>query len=321
MAQFIKTIQNFAFVNNLWEKNSKIIIGVSGGSDSACLLDILAKLKPKYKFELHIVHINYALRGEYSQKDEIFVKELSKKYNIPSTVFKPKKADYKGNLENNLREIRYAFFEKMRLELGFDLVAVAHNQDDQAETVLMRIMRGSGLSGLSAMKAKTKKIIRPLLQTSKKDILAYVKENKLKYRTDKSNSDTKFTRNNIRHKLLPYLEKNFNPTIKKTLSDWSQSVADDYAFIEQEAQCFVGLVCKNKYAHFSVKEFEQLHMSIQRQVLRNVTQQLKNTAKDVESKQIEEMIKLIKSVKSKDQKALICGLNISKKGGKVDIRC
>ena len=320
MAQFIKTIQNFAFANNLWEKGSRIIIGVSGGSDSVCLLDILSKLKSKYDLQLHITHINYALRGEDSEKDEIFVRELSKKYNIPLTVFKPKKADYKGNLENSLREIRYAFFEKLRSEMNFDLVAVAHNQDDQAETVLMRIIRGSGLNGLSAMNAKTKKIIRPLLQTSKKDILAYAKENKLKCRTDKSNSDIKFTRNNIRHKLLPYLEKNFNPAIKKTLSQWSVIVASDYEFIDQSAQLFAEKVYKNKCAHFNAQDFLSQHSAIQRQALRIIANNLKKTTLDIENGQIEEMIKIINSGKSKNQKALICGLNISKKGGKVDIR-
>ena len=227
MAQFVKTIQNFAFLNDLWEKDSKIIVGVSGGSDSVCLLDVLNKLAPKYGFQLHIAHVNYGLRDKASDLDEVFVRKLAAKYELPLSVLIAKKRQYSGNLESNLRKIRYDYFEELRLEIGFDNVAVAHNQDDQAETVLMRIIRGSGLNGLSAMKAKSVKIIRPLLGTSKGDILAYVKENKLKYRTDKSNADIKFLRNSIRHGLLPYLEKNFNPSIKKTLSEWSIAVACD----------------------------------------------------------------------------------------------
>jgi len=299
MAQLIKTIQNFAFANNLWEKNSKIIIGVSGGSDSACLLDIFSKLAPKYDLDLHIAHVNYGLRGEDSKKDELFVRELAKKYNISFTVLKPKKAEYRGNLESNLRQIRYDFFEQLRKELNFDLVAVAHNQDDQAETVLMRIMRGSGLNGLSAMKAKTKNIIRPLLQTSKADILAYLKQNKLPCRTDKSNFDKKFTRNGIRGGLLPYLEKHFNPAIKETLADWSVTVADDYEFIAQNAEIFTKDICNNKCADFSGQKFLLLHPSMQRQVLRNIVSTLKENTIDLENGQIEEIVKVIKSVKSK----------------------
>ncbi len=321
MAQFVKTIQNFAFNNELWKKNSKVVLGISGGPDSACLLDIFSKLAPKYNLEIQLAHVNYALRGEDSVKDEIFVRELAKKYGFNITVLKPKKSEYKGNLESALRNIRYNFFEKLRSSLNFDLIAVAHNQDDQAETVLMRIMRGSGLAGLSAMQTKTGNIIRPLLETSKADILDYMKKNNLKYRTDKSNKNKKFTRNSVRHGLLPYLEKNFNPAIKKTLGDWSQNVASDYAFIEKSAQIFVELVCNNKCATFSASKFISKHDAIKRQVLRSIINELKKNVLDIESGQIEEMIKLIKSVKSKTQKANIGGLNISKKGDKVDIRC
>lgn len=321
MTQLIKTIQNFAFVGQLWEKNSKLVLCISGGSDSACLLDIFSKLEPKYNLQLHIAHVNYALRGEDSKADEVFVRELAKKYNVAVSVLKPKKSQYKGNLENSLREIRYAFFEKLRQELKFDLIVVAHNQDDQAETVLMRIIRGSGLAGLSAMKPKTNRIIRPLLQTSKKEILAYLKENKLKFQTDKTNFDTKFTRNKVRHNLLPYLEKNFNPAIKQTLSEWSFSVSDDYAFIERSAQFFVDSVCKNKCANFSAQEFLAQDRAIARQALRSIAKNVQDNMLDLESGQIEELLKVIKSAKSKSQKARISGLNISKKGDKVDIRC
>lgn len=319
MANLIKKIQNFAFQNNLWERGSKIVLGVSGGPDSVVLLDIFNHLAKKYDFQLHIAHVNYGLRGKDSQKDEIFVRELGEKYDIAVNVLKPKKAEYKGNLENSLRKIRYDFFEQIRQKLNFDLVAVAHNQDDQAETVLMRIIRGSGLSGLGAMKAKTNGTIRPLLCASRKEILAHIKQKKLVYRVDKSNLDTKFTRNSIRHGLLPYLEKNFNPSIKKTLSEWSAIVADDYDFIDKSAERFAKSVCKNKCMDFSAKLFLDLHQSIQRQVLRNILKKMKNSTEDIENQQIEEMIKIIKSSKSKTQKAAIGGLNISKKGDKVEI--
>lgn len=321
MTQAIKIIQNFAFQNNLWQKGSKIVVGVSGGSDSSCLLDILSKLSKKYDFELHVAHVNYGLRGRDSEKDELFVSKLAEKYGVGLSVLSPEKSQYKGNLESGLRKIRYDFFEKIRKELNFDLIAVAHNQNDQAETVLMRIIRGSGLNGLSSMKAKTGKIIRPLLQTKKEDILLYMKQNNLKYRTDRSNLDVKFTRNNVRHKLLPYLEKNFNTSIRQTLSQWSLNVADDYEFIEKEAEIFVKAVCKNSCIHFIAGDFLKLHPSIQRQVLRNIFKKLKNGVQNIEAKQIEEIVKVMKSTKSKSQKAVIGGLKLSKKGDKIDIFC
>ena len=291
---------------------------MSGGPDSVCLLDILYKLSKKYDFELHIAHVNYNLRGRDSKKDELFVKKLAKKYGLAVSVLSSKKKN-KGNLENNLRKIRYDYFEQIRKKLKFNVVAVAHNQDDQAETVLMRIIRGSGLSGLSSMKAKSGNIIRPMLRVSRSEILEYLKKNKLAYRTDKSNLDTKLTRNAIRHKLIPFLEKNFNPGVKKTLSQWSFLVAEDYDFINKNAERFAGNSCKDKCGEFNVKKFRMLHSSIQKQVLRIIFQNLKNTTIDIENQQIEEIIKIIKSSKNKDQKATIGGLNILRKNDKVII--
>lgn len=321
MAKFIKKIQNFSFENNLWENGSRIIIGVSGGSDSVCLLSVFNALKDKYDLKLHIAHVNYRLRGKDSDDDALFVTNLGKKYNIPVTIFVPKKAQYKGNVESNLRNIRYNFFEKLKIKLNFNLIAVAHNQNDQAETVLMRILRGSSLNGLGAMRIRTKNIIRPLLNTSKSDILLYIKENKLKYQTDKSNFDIKFTRNNIRHGLLPYLKKDFNPAIIETISNWSLMVANDYDFINQHAQIFADLAYKNKYSSFLAPDFLLLHPALQCQALKIIGKKIKDDDFNLENSQVNEIIKVIKSEKSKLQKASIGGLNISKKGVRVDIRC
>ena len=112
--QLVKTIQNFAFQNELWEKNSKIVLGVSGGPDSVCLLDVLYNLSKKYNFELHIAHVNYGLRGKDSEKDEKFVRELGEKYRIAVSVYSPSKKEYQGNLENSLRNLRYEYFENLR---------------------------------------------------------------------------------------------------------------------------------------------------------------------------------------------------------------
>ncbi|EKD58225.1 MAG: hypothetical protein ACD_56C00169G0004 [uncultured bacterium] len=319
--QFIKTIQNFAFQNNLFPRGSKIIIGVSGGPDSVCLLNIMTDLSQKYDFQLHIAHVNYGLRGKESDKDEDLVRKMAEKYGQQITVLRLKKSDYKGNLENTLRDIRYEFFEKLRVEMAFDLIAIAHNQDDQAETVLMRVLRGSGLEGLSAIKARSDKLIRPLLKTSKEEILAFNKENKLEFRLDESNKNFDFTRNRLRHELIPYLEKNFNPSIKSTLADWSQIVAEDYEFINQKAERFSSKVCKNKCSYFLADDFLRLHPSIQRQALRNIILNLKETKKDIESGQIEEILKIVRSTKKKSPKAFIGGLKITKNGDKIKIFC
>jgi tRNA(Ile)-lysidine synthase len=318
MAYFAKKIQNFSSQYNLWEKKSKIIIGVSGGPDSVCLLDFFYGLKKKYNFELQIAHVNYGLREKDSDDDEKFVRKLGLKYEIKVNVLKPDKPLYKGNLENSLRNARYDFFEKLRSQEKYDLIAVAHNQDDQAETVLMRMLRGTGLNGLGAMKPKNGNIIRPLLKTSKKDILLYLKEKKLHFRIDKTNNERIFTRNKIRHELFPLLEKDFNPVIKNTLCELSLSIADDYDYIYSQANKFV-LKKIQDGIFFDSELFSKKHLSIQRQIVRRVIHSLVGTLNGLEYAQVEEILKVIKSSKSKAKKAFIGGLNISKKGGKVEI--
>jgi tRNA(Ile)-lysidine synthase len=319
--KFIKTIQNFASQYNLWQKGSKIIIGVSGGPDSVCLLEVLSLLAKKSQFELQIAHVNYGLRGKDSDQDEQFVRKLGEKFDVPVNALKVKKGSSKGNLENSLRNIRYAYFEKLRLEKKFDLIAVAHNGDDQAETVLMRIIRGSGLNGLSAMKPSNGKIIRPLLETPRSEIEAYLKEKHLEFRIDKTNLEPSFARNKIRLQLLPFLEKNYNPAIKKTLGRWSTNVGDDYAFIASKSERFTKRICKNKYAAFDAQAFFSQHVAIQRQVLRNVYTQLLGGTENLENQHIEEILKVAGSSKNKIKKARIAGLNVLKKGDKVEIFC
>jgi len=162
MTNLTKKVQNTIFQHNLFSRGAKIILAVSGGPDSVCMLDIFTKIRRKYNLQLIIVHVNYALRGRDSEKDGKLVRKLAKKYNIPFFVLQPKIKN-QANLENQLRDIRYAFFEKIRLENNFDLISVAHNLNDQVETFLMRVIRGAGLQGLSAMKHKNGNVIRPLL--------------------------------------------------------------------------------------------------------------------------------------------------------------
>jgi len=317
--QFIRKVQNFSSQYELWEKGSRIIVGVSGGPDSACLLDVLCFLAEKYDFQLQIAHINYGLRGQDSLNDEKLVKELAKKYKLKLNILRPKKTLYKGNIENILRNIRYEYFERLRIKTGFDLVAVAHNQNDQAETVLMRIIRGAGLNGLSAMRPKAGKIIRPLLQTSRAEIVAFLKEKKLVYRMDKSNEQSDILRNKIRRELLPNLQKDYNASIIETLAEFSFSIADDYDFIEKSAKNFASSVCKKNKAIFLDNDFLTLHESLQRQSLRQIIMTINGQVKDIEYGHIEEIRKIIKSKKSKTKNAVIGGLKISKKGARIEI--
>lgn len=314
MKNLIKKIQDVVSLNNLWERNSKIVIGVSGGPDSVCLLDVLVKIKEKLSLELHIVHVNYGLRGKSSEKDEELVQNLAQKYQIGLSVLGVEKLKKSEIAEEKLRNIRYDFFEKVRKELGFDWIAVAHNRDDQVETFLMRVIRGSGLKGLSGMKYKNGKIIRPLLGISRREILEYLKGNKLKSREDKTNKESLFFRNKIRNKLIPYLENNFNPNIKKTIFDATLNIEEDLSLIS-------GLLDAKlvENSDFRVSKICKIHPALQKRIILRKIIDIKGNSKDIESSHIREIMKIIKSKKGKNQIFLFQGLKLIRKGDRLNL--
>ena len=313
MPNLIKKIQNHIFANSLFERGAKIVLGVSGGPDSTLLLDIFFKLQKKYNLELSIAHVNYHLRGKDSDSDESFVKRLAQKYNLPLEILKAKIGE-KNKSEESLRLVRYAFFEEVRKENNFDLIAVAHNADDQAETVLMRLIRGTGLKGLSAMQPKNGKIIRPLLDTSRKEIIAYLKKNKLGYRTDQTNKESIYLRNKIRNKLIPYLEKNFNPRVRSVLAKSAKTFGEDYAVIEELTE---KAWPENK--KLSVKKILILPIAIQKRIIQKALAQKMPKNIPENFNQIEEILKALKSPKNKNQVVRCAGLKMTRYGDKIKL--
>ncbi len=318
MKNLIKKFQNISHQYDLWKKGDKIVVACSGGPDSTCMLDIFAKLQKKYDLELLTTHVNYGLRGKDSDRDEEFVKNLAEKYGIkvfyltPALSLKKEKGKKNFPSENELRDIRYEFFEKVRRENNFDLVAVAHTLDDQAETYLMRVIRGSGLAGLSAMKHKNKNIIRPLLGITKKEILEYLKSNKLSYRIDKTNKEVPFLRNKIRNKLIPLLKKKYNPNIKETFYNSSLSIAEDYDFINELAEKYFR---KNK--KLAIGKILKLSLALQKRVILKAIEKKTGNLKDIEMANVEEVLKAMKSVKSKNQIVKFRGLKFMRKGDRI----
>lgn len=310
------------------------MVACSGGSDSVCMLDVFAKLAPKYDLKLIVAHVNYGLRGRDSDGDEKFVRKLAEKYGVrffPLTL-NPSPKGRGGISENALREIRYEFFEKVRRKNKFDYIAVGHMLDDQAETFLMRIIRGAGLAGMASMKFKTvhpvkypqggvgkaefnrASIIRPLLGTAKKEVLEYLDRTDRTYRTDKTNKEIPFLRNKIRNELIPLLEKKYNPNIKKTLYKSSLSIAEDYDLISEIAKDFYR---KNK--KLKAIAILKLHPALQKRVILKAIENIKPDLKDIESAHIGEIIKIVKSAKSKRQIVKFQGLKIARIGDKITL--
>lgn len=229
--KFLENLKQF----NL-KKNTSILLAVSGGEDSVTMLDLFSKYKDMFNLNLFVCHFNHSLRKE-ADFDENFVKNLSIKYNLK---FFSKKEDVekfsyenKFSTEEGARILRYKFFNEVIESENIDFLATAHNKDDLAETVIMRILRGTGINGLIGITKKRNNIIRPLLDFSKAQIKNYVLENNLKFVQDNTNFLDVYKRNNIRLNLIPKLKKDFNPNVVDALCKLS-TIACDYDNISKE---------------------------------------------------------------------------------------
>ena len=280
-------IKEFIAKEKLIVYGETILIGVSGGPDSIFLLHILNNLKYELGFNLHIVHYNHNLRN-FSNKDQKFVQDVSKKLNIPFSTQTAtlKSLPTKGSIEQWAREKRYKFFLKTAKKLKINKIALGHTQNDLAETVLMRILRGSGLQGIQAIRPtrliEGLNVIRPLLSIRKNEILKYLEVNKIKFQEDPTNNSIKFTRNNVRHKLIPYIEQHYNQNILEILSNFSNNLSNDFSFIKAYSNKVFKQIAKTSENKIILdkEKFTTLHVSIQNMIIRTSIEQLKgNTNK------------------------------------------
>jgi len=315
---FIKNVQNTASKHALWKRGDSFIVGVSGGPDSICLFHTLLFLQKKYEFSLHVAHVNYGLRGTDSQKDESFVRKIAEKHKVGFSILCPKNLSSKPN-EDELRTIRYAFLEQTRKKLRFSTIAVGHNKNDQAETVLLHILRGTSLRGLSAMKPKNSHIIRPLIERERKEILHYLQQHALSYREDCTNTQSLYTRNRIRNTLLPTLQKDFNPAIIDSLNRLASNSADAYDYIHQQAKKSLQFTQKEESVEVSSSTLVSLHPALFGECLRILYKHLSATYQDIHYSHIEEIQKILKSRKGKAQTYIFQGLKFVRRGDTVTI--
>ena len=216
--KLFREILNINKKYNLIESNDIIVVGFSGGPDSVFLVEMLKKLKNFINFKIYLVHINHLLRGEDADSDENFSFEYAKKNNLEIFIKRiPVKEIAKEigkTLEEVGREERYKFFSEIYEKVGATKIATAHNKDDQIETFLFRLIRGTSLQGLEGIKIKNNSVIRPISEIYKKDILKYLNKNEIQYKIDKTNFENEFTRNSIRLDLIPFIEERYNIKFK-----------------------------------------------------------------------------------------------------------
>ena len=231
-----------ALLINLIKDGDKIVLGVSGGPDSICMLDMMRELKEEKNidFEIYVAHVNHMIREE-AIEDEKYVQNYCLKHNIKFFVKRvdvQKIAnDKKIGTEEAGRKVRYDFFEEVLQKTGSNKIAIAHNKNDKIETIIMHLLRGSGLSGLKGIEPiRDNKYIRPLIECERQEIEQYCENRKLQPRIDKTNFENEYTRNKIRNIVIPYIKKEFNPNIIQTLSRLSEVATDESNYIDRQVQ-------------------------------------------------------------------------------------
>lgn len=294
----LKKIMSYIKDNKLINSGERILVALSGGPDSICLLNILFELKKELNIEIGAAHINHLLRGEDAFKDEEYVIKICEEMGIPCFVTRVDINNYskehKLSSEMAGRQVRYDFFEEIIRKEGFNKIATAHNANDQAETILFRLMRGTGLEGLTGIKvSRDNKIIRPILCLSRREVETYVEQKYLKPRIDKTNFEKIYNRNKIRLDILPYMKENFNEDIIQTLNRMSVLLQKDNEFLERLALKSYKKYCIEDVDYFIIKEeiFKEEEPIISR-VLKHALVKYSKSNYDFEMKHINEVFSL-----------------------------
>ena len=292
-AKIVKKVKDFILKNNLIKNKDKVMIALSGGSDSVCLFHILNSLKNDMGFSLYAFHLNHNIRKE-AKRDEKFVLDLCKIYDVPlfleSEDMPALHEDSSLGLEEISRKKRYELIYKIMKENHIDKTATAHHLLDHSESMILNMTRGSGIRGLRGISVKNDNIIRPILNLTKEEILCYIEENELEYVTDITNFDTDYSRNNIRHNILPHLEE-INDNVYNHFFELS-SVAEEVDDLLNELASKVDIIKEDRKVYISLKDYYSLHVAVKKQILFNMLNQL-GIKKDINSKAINNIVDLI----------------------------
>ena len=305
-------IFDFVTKYKLIEDGDKIVLGVSGGPDSICMLNILNNMicNKMINFKIVVCHINHELR-ENARIDEEFVENFCRKINVPffvkhADIKKVAKLEKRG-LEESGRLVRYAFFDEIMNKTGCNKIAIAHNSNDNAETIIMNILRGTGIKGLVGIEMKNGKYIRPLIETKRLEIEEYLQENNIVARHDESNDENIYTRNKIRNIVIPYIRKEFNPNIVSSLERLSDIAKEQEEYIQSHtAECYRDICIQeinvtedfeyNKVNGAEIiidlKKFNDLEKVIQKRLFLYAIKKIFGTTKGIEKVHIEDVMKL-----------------------------
>ena len=326
LAQVQETIDR----HDLLVPGGTVVVAVSGGPDSLCLLHVLCTLRRTCGVALHVAHLNHCLRGKESAADSTFVREIAAEWGLPitrtSVNVRRLAAEQKGSVEEVARTVRYRFLASVAAKIGAERIAVGHNADDQTETVLMHWLRGAGLAGLRGMRPKARLsglrlgtdedvspelwLIRPLLAVSRADIEAYCAAHGLQPRFDRSNLDTTYFRNRLRYELIPYLET-YNPNVRALIRRSAEVLAGDYDLLHAQVQRTWSDVLRGSgagWVAFDLPAWRVLPLALQRSLVRLAVQTLRSHLRDIGWEHVENAVRIARERETGTQATLPDGL-------------
>lgn len=296
----LKKVISYIEKNKILQDGDSVLLGVSGGADSVCMLHVLYSLREKYHLKLYVVHVNHGIRGSEAKRDADFVEQMAENLQIPFRVVTaniPEMAkEQKLSEEEAGRIFRYNTFEQVANEVGANKIAVAHNLNDNSETVLFNLFRGSRLKGLTGISPMRGQIIRPLLCCSRNEIEQYLQENNLSYCTDSTNKETDYSRNRIRLKLMPYIKENINQKAEYNIVNAAENLSQVYEYIYGEAQKAYRIHVKDNVL---LNSAEDLNVVILQEVVRMWILENTGRLKDIKANHVNIVIGLLSNQVSK----------------------
>ncbi len=281
--KFLKTIRT----HNLFQENDHVLVAFSGGPDSSALLHLLIEFSKEFPLKIELAHFNHKLRGEESDEDEEFVKKEAERLGLPIHIGSEDVKEYAKKRKINLEEagsiLRYKFLKSKAKEIGANKIALGHTMNDQAETFLMRVLRGSGLKGLSSIfPVKDEVFVRPLIEIKRKEIEDFLKEKGIPSRFDSSNLSAKLLRNRIRFELIPYLEERFGKRLVEHLAKSAQLIREEDEINRIiEGEKFSEVTYRDKDLKLNIKALKNFPVPLQRRVVRRFIEEIKGNLRRI----------------------------------------
>ncbi|NLO82549.1 MAG: tRNA lysidine(34) synthetase TilS [Clostridiales bacterium] len=315
--------------HKMLSSGERVLVGLSGGPDSVALLHLLKRFGQTMGLTLFAAHVHHGIRGTEADQDADFVVQLCQQWDVPLFIEKfnvPELAAEMGVTEEEAgRMVRYRFFDQVFEKIDGHKIALGHHRDDQAETILHNILRGTGMRGLKGMEfVRDGKYIRPLLEVSRRDIEKYCRDNGLSFRIDATNRDTGYTRNRIRYQLIPYIQKNFNPNIVDVLVRMGVLIRDEDEFLDhycrEQYERMTVFTGQNNEIGLDLKAFLSCHIAVRRRILRMALERLRGL-EGIQANHIDGVINMLSGSATGSELQLPGGVVVYKDYGHVVLSC